>query len=1327
MVKDFLYKIRLLRLNLLVAFSFLCIFPSVASEFQFKNYDTSVGLSQNSVLAIAQDNMGFMWFGTRDGLNRFDGKTFKIYRKSTDRHGLGSNRISCIYESPNNELWIGTERGVFIYSPYSDSFRHFDLKADDGVEVTALTTVITGDGQRIFIGSTSQGVFIYDIEKKKLEHHLVNGALSVSGIYVDSNKTLWLAFYNSGLCYTRNDFKTIVDFTDENGRKILDGETVTGMEFSDADNIYLCSSASGLMELNINTRKLTPLIASAKGKDLYAHHLIKSDNKLMMATENGLFTYDISTRTSRHYRYESTNPFALTDNSLQTVYRDKDGGIWVGSFFGGVSYAPRMSYAFSNYIPRIDVTGSLPGRRVSKLAEGKDGRIWVGTEDGGLSYYSPQTGRFHFVETSSAFSNVQSLCVKGEQIWVGTFANGLKVVDASTGKLLHSYGASLAPGHLHDDIIFSLYATRNGHIYIGTLGGLYTYHAEDDSFEFYEELPKHEVYDIMEDRHGNLWVAIYDHGVYMRPVGSTKWQCFSTVNSTLVDNNVVSLFENSLGQIWVATDGSGVSCYNPSKQSFEKVPIPSNQPKRVVLAMTEDNEGLMWLTTNEGLMCYNPENSATRLFTTANGLMDNNFSYNSALCSSNGRIYLGCQTGLVAFSPESFLGVTAAPVVVATELVIQGRTVDHFSEDSPLAQSITTTKELILNHQQNSFALKMAILSYRDAQMRQISYMLEGFDHEWQSLYSDNYVRYTNLPAGHYVLHVQDITESGKIAEPYTLVITVLSPWYQRWWAWLSYLLIISGIIYFLYRYWTERARMSRRLAMEKFEHEKEQELYQSKINFFTNVAHEIRTPLTLIKGPLTDILQKDIEDDDERENLNIMDQNVTRLLNLTNQLLDFRKTERNGLKLNFESCNVAQLVKDVYVRFRPLMQNKGIEESMKLPLEPLQAHVDREAVTKIVSNLLTNATKYCDHFVELTLERIADTIVLTVRNDGPVIDREIRKRIFTPFYRSESAQSQLGTGIGLALARSLAELHSGTLDIVDDPNLNVFQLTLPIEQQQTLLHGLDADAVTESEHETNVGDMASEEQTTVLIVEDNPQMQSYEKNHLSRHYHVLTADNGEDALKVLAEHEVDVIVSDVMMEGMDGFDLCRSVKENVDFSHIPVILLTALTLDSAKVKGMESGADSYIEKPFSMDYLLSVIQNLLRSRQTAKHAYATSPFLQQETVSISKADEELMHRLEKVMAEHLTDSDFDISQMAAEMCMSRTNLNRKIRGMFDLTPNNYIKVERLKRAAQLLKQGDCKVNEVCYMVGFSSPSYFTQCFQKQFGLLPKDFILQNQ
>ncbi len=1302
------------------------LLTATASDYQFKHYDTNDGLSQNSVLAIAQDSMGFIWLGTRDGLNRFDGKTFKVYRENASEGQLGRHRIAVIKEGPAHELWVGTERGLYIYSPVTDSFRRFELTADDGVGVTNEVNVLAVDRDRVVIASIGQGVFTYDVASGHLVHYPLTGSPSVSCLYIDDNQTLWIGFYEGGLSYTRNNFKTIVDLNDASGRKVLDRQTITGIIATERDKLYLSSSGMGLTEFNITSKQLRPLISTADGKSVYAHALIRSDNELLMATESGLYTYDMTTQQTGHSKYEPTNPFSLSDNSLQTVFRDRDGSIWVGSYFGGVCYAPRMSYAFSNYMPRIDVEGSLHGRRVRQLAEAPDGTLWIGTEDAGLNHYDPATGRFDYLEVSSDFPNVQSICLVGQELWVGTFANGLKVIDASSHRMLRSFSANAADGALHDNAVFSITASADGHVYVGTLGGLYCYQVSSDSFDHIPDVPKKIVFDIMEDSQGNLWVAVYNEGVFLRPAGSTRWQRFCQADSTLVADNVVSLYETSQGAVWVTTDGNGASCYDAARHCFQQVPIPSYHPLRVVLNMVEDAEGLLWMTTNEGLICYHPDNGATRFYTTANGLMDNNFSYNSALCASDGRIYLGCQSGLVAFSPESFLGVSAAPPIVATELMLQGRTVDHFTPESPLSQSITTTRSITLQPDQNSLALKMAVLSYRDAQTRRINYILEGFDQEWQHLYGDDYIRYTNLPPGHYVLRVQDTTTTGKTADPYVLTIEVLRPWYMRWWAWLIYLIVSGALSWLVYRALTQHSRHTRLLAMEKFEHEKEQELYQSKISFFTNVAHEIRTPLTLIKGPLSDILRKDITDEDERENLHIMEQNVTRLLNLTNQLLDFRKTERDGLRLNFQRCNIGQLVSDVCVRFKPLMQQRGIEADISLPQEPLLAWVDREAFTKIVSNLMSNATKYCEHKVQLMLTRREGLVELTTRNDGPLIDPHKHHQIFTPFFRADAAGTQTGTGIGLALARSLAELHSGHLDILSDPTLNVFRLTLPVEQPDHLLPSIDEPAADDSQDGGEPSADTDAQLPLVLIVEDNAALQTYEKNRLLRHYRVLTADNGEQALQLLREHEVDIIVSDVMMEPVDGFELCRQVKTDVNSSHIPFILLTALTLDSAKVKGMESGADSYIEKPFSVDYLLSVIQNQLRSRQSIKQAYATSPFLEPQTVSISKADEEFMHRLEKVMAEHLTDSDFDINALASLMFMSRTNLNRKMRGMFDLTPNNYIKVERLKRAAQLLKQGDSKVNEVCYMVGFSSPSYFTQCFQKQFGLLPKDFISQQ-
>lgn len=1299
-------------------------------SYQFHHYDTQQGLSHNSVLAIAQDCMGFMWFGTHDGLNRFDGHSFKVYHKSMLPHGLGNNRIGAIHQDPDQQLWVGTEHGVYIYSPATDSFRRFDIQASDGGRVTGQVHVITGDTDHIIIGCIGDGVYVYDLHSQQLAHHPLQGYPTISSICIDAGKTIWIGLYEGGLAYTRNLFNTIVVFKDASGQNMLRNQTITGMVPTEKGLLYLCSATSGLSELNINNKVITPLISPSDGARIYAHDMIESDDELLIATEDGLYAYSLNERSFSHYTYEATDPFSLSDKSLQTVFRDKDGGIWVGSYFGGVNYAPRMSYAFNYYIPRVDRPGSLSGRRVGQMVEAPDGTIWVGTEDGGLNRFSPTTHHFTFVDASASFLNVQSLCMIGDQLWVGTFAHGLKVLDAATGRLLRNYQQGDGKeGQLNDNNIFSIAQTADGSVYVGTLGGIYRYEPSTDQFFQLKELPQHIVYDIMEDHAHNLWVAVYDHGIYMRRAGSSQWQCFDDAppphgkgRVRLPSNNVVGLYETSRGDVWAITDGNGAYRYDAEHKRFITVSIPSYQPKRVLQGMVEDGEGLLWLTSNEGLICYNPENASTRIYTTDNGLLNNNFSRHSALCSSTGLIYIGSQAGLVTFSPESFLGLSSAPAIVATELMVQGRMVDYNAADSPLKQSITATRHLELPYDQNSLAIKIAVLSYRDAQTRQIKYMLEGFDSQWQHLYSDNYIRYTNLPPGDYVLRVCDVTNNEKTATPLTIDITIRQPWYNTWWAWLIYLLAAAGTVLMAYRYLTQRSRLNRRLAMEQFEHEQQQELYQSKIKFFTNVAHEIRTPLTLIKGPLTDILQKDISDENDRENLHIMDQNVTRLLNLTNQLLDFRKIERNGLRLSFQRCNIGQLVNDVYVRFKPIIQQRGITATITLPEQPLQAYVDREAFTKIVSNLMTNATKYCDHIIQVELTRHDEQMMLITRNDGPLIPPTLRKQIFLPFYRAETAEGQTGTGIGMALARSLAELHSGQLDILDDDTLNVFCLTLPIEQKEFFPSADDYG----NEYEDLQSSEGTEEGFQVLIVEDNPSLKAYEKKQLSRHYRVITADNGQQALQVLASNEVDIIVSDIMMEPIDGFELCRQVKEDVNTSHIPFILLTALTLDTAKVQGMESGADSYIEKPFSMDYLLSVIQNLLRSRQSIKQAYATSPFLLQETVSISKTDKEFMQRLDEVMADHLTDSDFDINEMARLLFMSRTNLNRKMRGLFNLTPNNYIKVERLKRAAQLLKQGNSRINEVCYMVGFSSPSYFTQCFQKQFGLLPKDFIEQQ-
>ena len=1309
--------------RLIVAVLCCLLLPEVArAGLQFLHYDRRNGLSDNTVNAIMQDDMGFMWFGTKYGLNRFDGSTFKNYYMRKDAHSLGNDYVNALYVDSYKEMWVGTSAGVYVYTPVTDSFRRFSARTVEGDSISSNVHLIVGQGPKIYMATQGQGLFCYDIEKDELRCYKFESLPNVTSIAFDGNGRIWLGFYGRGLYYSDTALATIKPLVDNEGKELLDGLAINGIVAPEQNLLYVGTETHGLLEVNLETRTSRNIFELVDG-NRYVHSVLRCDNTIWAATEDGLYVYELLTHELQHYGYEPTNPFSLSDNPTQTIFRDRNGGMWVGTYFGGISYAPQRIFAFDAYIPRVDVPNSLQGRRVRDIIEDKNGVIWIGTEDGGLNRFRPQTKEFEHITASREFPNIHGLCCIGETIWVGTFSNGLHVFDAATGRLIKSYKAG-QPNTFVNDNIFTIRQFRNGQIYVGTFSGLYAYEDKTDGFEIVPGLPTNLVYDLLEDRQGRQWAAVYGLGLYKRQRDGAEWVHYSSHDQKrhLSSDNIISIMESSRGDIWITMEGGGVNHYDPKTDTFTEVEVPSYQPRRVVFRIVEDDKQQLWMSTSDGLLCYNPQTKACRVYTTANGLSDNNFNYSSSLYASDGHIYMGTLGGLIAFKPQTHSGKNNKPVIVATELLINNAVVDNNTPGTPLTESITYTKHITLSHDQNSFSLKVSVLNFDGLAPKHIEYTLDGFDNQWLDLHDDNHITYTNLPSGHYTLRVR-MQQPGddNPGEEYQLHISVRPPLYATWWAWIFYLLVIVTIATLVYRWLNQRSELRRKIAMETFQHEKEQELYQSKINFFTNVAHEIRTPLSLIKAPLETILRKP-HDEEEKEDLNIMDQNVSRLLELTNQLLDFRRTEQSGLKLNFERSNIGKLTESVYVRFTTMMKSRGIEGQFNQPEQPLYGYVDKEAFRKIISNLVNNAVKYCEKHVKVTLTSNDQNVVVICENDGPVIPQELREKIFTPFFRAESAVNTAtpGSGIGLALAHTLAELHNGTLSMDDSMQLNIFRLILPIHQTPTLPLPSEVPEAREAWEEERE---EKQERETVLIVEDNQQMLHYQKRVLQSSYHVLMATDGQQALDVLAKNDVDIIISDAMMEPMGGFELCRQLKHDVNYSHIPFILLTALTLDSAKVEGMESGADSYIEKPFSVEYLVSVMQNLLRQRESMRYAYASSPFAQLDATAVSHADEEFVERLQKVVNENLSDSDFDITSLSEQMFMSRTNLNRKIKGIYNLTPNNYIKLERLKRAAQMLKTNQYKINEVSYMVGFTSPSYFTQCFYKQFGLLPKDFI----
>lgn len=1292
-----------------------------AVHYYFRTMDIRNGLSQNTVYQILQDRKGFMWFGTKDGLNRYDGLSFRIYKK--ENSGLGRNFVTALYEDYEGNIWIGTDGGVFIYNPVSDSFTPFGHKSDKGTVIRDFVTMIGSDGNNnIWISVENQGLFRYNCREKTLLNYLHDSGLAnVTRFWLNGN-TCWLALYADNLYRAEAGFDSpLQPFKDADGKEIFKGDIINWQVDGPHNCIYV-ASLNGLTEINQTTGKARRLL------NTYVRSLqFRSDDELWVGAESGLYIYNLTKDKVTHLTVPNQDDsYALSDNAIYSLCCDKENGMWIGSYFGGVNYYPYQWTYFEKFYPREDLRHF--GRRVREICQSNDGTLWIGTEDKGLFNFDPESGRITPFEHPAIYQNVHGLCLDGDDLWVGTFSGGLNRVNLRTKQVKH-YAKGESDNSMAANDAFTICKTTTGDIWIGTTSGLLKYNRASDDFTRIPYLRNMFTYDILEDFNGNLWIATFSNGVFCYDVRSRQWRNYLADEKDSVSlpyNKVISIYEDSKKRLWFMTLGEGFCRYNPQTDSFIRYDMSQGFPSNTIYKMVEDKKGNLWITTNYGLVCFNPDTGTKHAYTTANGLLSNQFNFQSGYCDKKGRIYLGSINGFIAFDPETFVENTFLPPVAITDFYLFNKRLSAGRPDSPLKKSITYSDELVLEANQNSFSFSVAALSYQAPEMNRLEYTLEGFDREWYAVGRNSQINYSNLPYGSYTLRIRGSNSDGKWNETERVLdIRIRPPFYLSVWAYMVYVVLALCSLVAVIFYFRSRTRQKHQQAMEKFEREKERELYTAKIDFFTNVAHEIRTPLTLIKSPLENVLASQLVPEEVRDDLEIMDLNTNRLLDLVNQLLDFRKTETRGFQLNFMECDVADILQKTYKRFKPLARQRGLELTVEAP-ENLRASVDREGLTKIISNMLTNAIKYADTYIRVKLSAEDEELLITVCNDGAVVPVEMREEIFKPFiqYKAGALQAVSGTGIGLALARSLAELHGGTLYMGDSMEDNCFVMTLPVEHEPSV-------AVEQKEHAPDEESARKEEPAsatgqyryTILVVEDSREMQEFVVKQFSAEYRVLTAMDGVGALKVLEEHTVHLVISDIMMPQMDGLELCEHLKSELDYSHIPIILLTAKTTLQAKIEGMKLGADAYIEKPFSVEYLKVCVTNLLSNREKLRVSFAHSPFVQANSMALTKADEVFLKTLKEIVDENMQNPDFCIDDMASLLNMSRSSLNRKIKGVLDMTPNDYIRLERLKKAAQLLKEGECKINEVCYMTGFNTPSYFTKCFQKQFGVLPKDFI----
>lgn len=1329
---------------------------TASSPYYFRTYDSDNGLSNNSVNVVIQDRNGLMYFGTKDGLNLYNGISSRTFRK--ENSALGNNFINALFEDEAGRVWIGTDGGAFIYDPTTDSFVPFHLTKEKNADALthSVPYICQSPNGNILVACNEQGLYAYTPKTRALKrlrlHHGSRPLLAnVSQVWFETRTRgtrMWLALYEDNLYYTDLDGDGACHpFRASDGSEPFRGLEIN-CQLEGSHNCSYIGTNHGLYEINLGTNIVTRLLSE------YVRACTMSDTgEMWVGTEKGIFilrpthgaagtSQSGGSMTVQQHITSShlADEFSLSDNAIYAIYRDRENGMWIGTYFGGVNYYNSQNSIFHKVYP--NEATPLFGKRVRELlAEGDDG-IWVGTEDRGLFFYNHTTGSIRPFTHPDLYPNIHGLCKIDDELWVGTFSGGLCRINTRTLSLRH-YPQGNGSGQLAARSVFCICHTTADETLLGTIGGIYRYHASDDSFELLKDLYGNFVYDILEDHQGNLWFATYNNGVFCRHVKTGRYEHFLPKENdpnSLSYSKVIGLYEDSRHNIWMATQGGGCCSYNLRSHQFTRYGTKEGLPSNVVLSIVEDARGHIWLTTNQGLVSLDPGTGDLRYFSKANGLLSNQFNYRSGLVDHQGNIYLGTTNGLVAFNPQEFRPSSATPTLVVSDLYILGTRATVGKKDSPIQQSILFCDKVNLRANQNTFSLRASVMSYQSPEKNQILYRLDGVDNDWRTLSGTDLIQYTEVHYGTYKLHIKGRDCNGQETEERIIRIHIHPPFYLTIWAYLLYIFIVAGLGFSAYRYTHGRTLRRHQEAMEKLRREKERELYDAKIEFFTNVAHEIRTPLTLIKNPLENVLASPLlrtgdgaEVAAMRDDLETMTMNTDRLLGLVNELLDFRKTESKGFQMHFHRSDVAQLVRKTHTRFAPLARYRSMQFDCDCP-DTLMADLDVEGFTKILSNLFNNAIKYAATYVHITLEQQAGEVVVCVQNDGAIVPIGKREEIFQSFARYNDGQAArpIGSGIGLTLARSLAELHGGTLAMDDDLSVNRFILRIPMTHEATdtapTLSGKAGETaqppVEQPEplpFDSSTPDVG-QPQHTLLVVEDNLEMQAFIRRQLVQHYHVITADNGQQALELLESEAVHLVVSDVMMPIMDGMELCNRIKNDLNYSHIPVILLTARIGMQASIQGIQQGADAYIEKPFSTDYLLAIIQNLLHSREQLRNAFRNSPATPAASVSISKTDEDFLQRLHAVTIAGMKNSDYSVDQMAADMAMSRSSLNRKIRAVLDLSTGDYIRIERLKYAAELISSGQYKINEVCYMTGFNTPSYFAKCFQKQFGVLPNEY-----
>lgn len=1291
------------------------------TEMSVRHFDNLSGLSHNTVLCLMQDSRGFMWFGTRYGLDRFDGHEYRISHRTGLHGGLRGENIFSIKEGKDGRLWIGTDNGLCIYDPRKDSFTDFTAVTQDGIGVVEAVRrlEITDDGS---IWMLSNGrLFRYGPDGVLYHFGGVLPACmdnSRKAIYADRN-TFYLAL-TDGLYRSYDHGATFDLIASYNHEPSLIHEFGVG-------KLLLGTRSEGLYTVDLKTRSLKLVEAEADSaldtNDFYPNSIVRIDETdFWIGSETGLYLL----RNGRLANLPDYSPH-LTDVVFD-LCKDKRGGVWVANNFDGVIYFPRRHTMFDCYSANDN---TLTGNIVRSIMEADDHTLYVCTEDGGLCSSAAGGKTFTKVVASDGtdLSRINIQCGKytvSGKIVLGTYRSGLYVYDPPTGHLQH---------YMNRKDVFMVSELHDGSILFSSPDGIYRMDPSNGKAPTLYINHVLNLAEIIEDRRGMLWL-LTENGLFRfdpKTQALSRYFYDSTDPTSLCGNYLAHGLIDSDGRMWLATEGGGMCCYNESTDSFERITVDEGLPSNAVNCMVEDDKHCLWVGTNDGLAILDLNTrQVVTTYGVEDGLPSKHITLKSAVRLSSGMLAFGTFGGMVFADCSRREVPVASQEVCFTALYIYNEevfpladaTAEHNEGRPVLTQAMPYTKSIRLRHNDDTFTLSFTTFDYAHEGKGLFAYRLQGFDKQWNYTGSDNRISYHNLAPGRYNLFIRPADNFTDLeGEDTQLGVRVMPPWWASPFCIALYAMLLAAAVCFIARA-TRRRRLERE-EQTRLERQREEDtrLYQAKIDFFTNIAHEIRTPASLIRDPLHALQKKELPSD-VKQTLSLVERSAENLNNLINELLEFRQAEAGTGQTTPQVEELTALIRDSWDEFQPAAVVRGLHMEIDLPITPVRVRVDARGMKKILGNLISNAVKYAGSYIRLRLEvnEAKGVALLTQSNDGALVPADMRQKIFEPFVqvRNQHMATQ-GTGLGLALASSLAKSQGCRIYMGDSSTENTFLLEIPV-----LLAGECDEGPAEEKTGTSEPTVISADGTTLLVVEDHAALREYLASRLREHYEVLEAADGIEALQLLNKHIIDLVLSDVMMPRKDGLELCHDIKTNIELSHIPVVLLTAKAAVEDCIQGLEDGADAYIGKPFKMEHVQAQIASLLDNRRLLREKFAHEPTASFSNIAHDRADERLINEMTECVMRHIDDSEWNIDNLAEDMRMSRSTLTRKIKALTDQTPSDFIRLIRLRQAANLLRSGNYRLNEVSSMVGFNSPHYFSTLFQQQFGVKPADFAAEE-